>query len=740
MFKSRTFCLLASSALVVAAGSASVAHAASGPDIVGMSRDGSIVVEGIWDSTSQTSTYQMINTATGDVRQITPPSGVRDFYAQDLSADGKTVTGTYYVEASGRKASFVWSAANGFVDLGVIDADTTGVFASVVSGDGTAVAGRVSVMSMYNEAFYWSASSGMVGLGILDGMGSEAAAISNDGSTVVGEINMGNSISHAFRWTVDSGVMENIDTLYRSSYAIATSDDGSVVAGNGEMSSSSPYHVFRWTEADGMVDIGTLGGIYVSLRAMSGDGNVLVGDSYLANTTTSHAYRYVASTNTMSDMGTLGGTSSYAGAINSDGSIVVGSAYNALSQRQGFRWTEATGMISVEDWLESQGATIGNAMTATANFVSEDGSVIVGGTTTGSTYIARVVEKQDEGGCSPNADMCQGGGNGGGDNECTADICEGGGESGIIDTSEFLPTVAMANNVVVRSGINNADTIMFGAQGAPMRNLLTAGQKSIWGTVDGGYDNGDHSDGGLALGEFGFGYGIADGVTARFAVGGTYTDQDLDAGGNVRQRGFYLSPEVSADLGQNVYMTVGGYWGRSSVDSRRGYLNGAVTDYSSGDTSAETWGAKVRFDWLNAVTIDQTAITPYVGLSYAHTKVDAFTETGGSFPVQFDGSSDHSTIARLGADFVHPLNDTVRLLAKAELDYQFEDHAAATRGTLVGISDFDLDGQDLKQFWARGGIGAEFDLGKGVASFMVNATTKGQDPDVWVRSNWTVKF
>jgi len=712
---------------VAAVGSASVAHAAQGPDIVGMSRDGSIVVEGIYDSTSQTSTYQITNTATGEISQITPPPGVRDFYAQDLSADGKTVTGTYYIEASGRKASFVWSAANGFTDLGVVDTDTTAVFASVVNGDGTAVAGNVSVMSMYSEAFYWSASTGMVGLGMLDGTGSEASAISNDGSTVVGQINMGNYNYHAFRWTVDSGIMENIDTLYTSSYSIATSDDGSVVAGNGEMSSSSPYHVFRWTEADGMVEIGTLGGTYVSLRAMSGDGNVLVGQSSLANETAYHAYRYVASTNTMSDLGTLGGTSSYANAMNSDGSIVVGSADNALSQRQGFRWTEATGMISVEDWLESQGATIGNAVTASADFVSEDGSVIVGATTTGSSYIARVAANEDNGGCAPNADMCHGGGN-------------NGGGSGIIDTAKFYPTVAMANNVVVQGGVNSADTIMFGAQGAPMRNLLTVGQKSVWGTIDGGYDESDNADGGLALGEFGFGYGIADGVTARFSVGGTYTDQDLDAGGDVRQRGFYLSPEVSADLGQNVYLTVGGYWGRSSVDSRRGYLNGAVTDYSSGDTNAETWGAKIRFDWLNAVTIDETAITPYVGLSYAHTKVDAFTETGGSFPVEFDGSSDHSTIARLGADFVRPLNDTVRLLAKAELDYQFENQAAATSGTLSGITDFNLEGQDLQQFWARGGIGAEFDLGKGVASFMVNATTKGQDPTVWLRSNYTVKF
>jgi hypothetical protein len=152
--------------------------------------------------------------------------------------------------------------------------------------------------------------------------------------------------------------------------------------------------------------------------------------------------------------------------------------------------------------------------------------------------------------------------------------------------------------------------------------LSWVGQRSIWGTVDAGHDDGGSSDGNFVLGDFGFGYGTADGITARFSAGGLHSDQDLDVVGSVRQKGFYMSPEVSADLGGDVFVTLGGYWGKSSIDSKRGYLNGATLDYSNGDTDAETWGAKVRFDWLNAFTINETAITPYVGLSYARTKVD----------------------------------------------------------------------------------------------------------------------
>ncbi len=51
-----------------------------------------------------------------------------------------------------------------------------------------------------------------------------------------------------------------------------------------------------------------------------------------------------------------------------------------------------------------------------------------------------------------------------------------------------------------------------------MRNLLEVGRRSAWGTVDTGYDSGSKSEGGLVLGDFGFGYGLMDGITVRLQV------------------------------------------------------------------------------------------------------------------------------------------------------------------------------------------------------------------------------
>lgn len=688
--------LLSSTAIVVLFLTAAPQAFAASASLIGLSSNGLTLLERTYDLSTSDSEYVLTNTLTG-VQTLLSLSSADSFTATAISENGKTVIGSY--DTGSGSMAFIWTAGV-FTELGQIDGGTTRGVA--VSDDGTAATGNAIVQGD-SEAFYWTKADG---IRAIDGLGGQSQAynISGDGTTVVGNSQRSaNGNYYAFVWTSNGGTVDiDTDGIFDSSKATLVSYDGSAVAGIGN-SGSSYASLFYWTSA-GMIDVGNLGGSDITPTAMSSDGSVVVGYGGDSNSYY-HAFKYSAASNELTNLGTLGGVYSKAYDVTADGTTIVGESDDASSVSHGFRWTEATGMQTVEQWLAENGVSIGNAQTQSANFISDDGTVIVGQTSTYSTYIARV----------------------------------GGGTAGIIDTEQFLPTVAAVSDMVVQNGISHADTIMFGAQGAPMRNLLSAGQKSAWGTVDGGYDNTDSADGGLALGEFGMGYGLGGGVTARFSVGGVYTSQDLDAGGDVRQRGFYVSPEMSVDVGSNVFVTVGGYWGRSSIDTHRGYLNGATQDYSDGSTNSQTWGVKIRADWLDAVTINDTAITPYTALSYARTNVDAYTENGGSFPVSYGDTKDHATIARLGADFVHPLTDKVRVLAKAEADYQFGDRSAGIQATVAGL-DFDLDGAETRNFWVRGGIGAEFDVGKGTASIMVNGTTKGADPDIWVRTNFTVKF
>ena len=645
-----------------------------------------------------------------------------------ISADGSTIVGGYYV--TGDYTGFVWSAADGYTDIGTLGGSYS--YAADVSDDGSAVTGWSTTSSGAYHAFYWTAE-GIVDIGTLGGNDSAAYAISGDGSTVVGYSLVASGYGTAFRWDNVSQTIESLGTLgITYSYATLVSYDGSVVAGYSITTDNHSY-TFRWTEEGGMTNIGTLGGTYTYVSAMSDDGGAIVGRSSTTSDSYFHAYRWFVSgdgiTGTMSDLGTLGGgNTSAADDVSADGKVVVGTAWDSASVSHGFRWTDETGMISVDDWLRDAGVTLDTDITSGAKYVSADGNIVTGFTQDGLIYIAKVsVDEETDTDTDTDGDD-DGSGSSGGDNS----------GSGIITYDDFLPTLYGVQ--VTSPALAQASTVMFGAQGSPMRNLLSLGQKSVWGTVDSGFDNGPSSDGGLALGDFGMGYGIADGVTARLSVGATYTRQDLDDGGEFRNRGYYVAPEVSALLGDNVYLTVGGYASRGSADVNRGYRNGTALDYSSGSTDTKTYGLKARLDWLDAASINGTAITPYAAISRAWSHADAYRESGGSFPVSYDAVDDHQTIIRLGSDFIHPLTNDFRLTFRAEADYRFEKRAADISGEIIDVSSFDLTGAEQKRFWLRGGIGGEYDVAGGTASLMLNVTTEGSDPDIWLRAGWQTKF
>lgn len=64
-----------------------------------------------------------------------------------------------------------------------------------------------------------------------------------------------------------------------------------------------------------------------------------------------------------------------------------GAAGNA---HRAFRWTQATGLQSVEQWLRDNGVSVPSDITGGANGVSADGSVVVGALDSGSSFLARV--------------------------------------------------------------------------------------------------------------------------------------------------------------------------------------------------------------------------------------------------------------------------------------------------------------------------------------------------------------
>jgi probable HAF family extracellular repeat protein len=684
-------------------------------DIVHTGYIGDVYHQGFWKSTIGGNLGGMNDYATSSFYFYLPDGAQADgtnTSVLDLSGDGTTAVGGN-VTASGWRP-FYWTETGGFTTLD-IGTTATLALATRVSNDGTAIAGFASVSGV-DQAFYWQAGDSEITLlGTLGGSYSNTNAISGDGTTVVGQSTTGSSVAHGFVWQhatgmVDVGVLAGGQT----SNATHVSNDGSVVGVSSE--TATGWHAARWTAA-GLEDLGTLGGTYSEIRAMDENGSVIVGIS-TSDAGTNEAFRWEAGNGSaegsMVSIQSSDFVASEANDVNADGTVVVGTAYltapstgpgSPAPETRGFRWSERSGMVSVDDWLRSNGVTLAADITETAHMVSSDGTRIFGGTLDDGYYLAQVTDET----------------------------------SGIIDVEDYIASAAQANSTATGLQMSSASTIMFGAQGSPMRSRLAEGRRSVWGTIDTGYDSGTRSEGGLVIGDFGFGYGLSDDVTLRLSGGLTYTNQDLYQGGEFRARGWYVAPEVTARLIGDLYVTAGGIFGRGSLDIDRGYLNGSTPEISNGETETETLAGKLRLDWLNAFTLGDAAFSPYAGISRVNATTDAYSETGGSFPASHDAVKDHATVARLGLDGSYELNDTVTLLARAEAAYRFENQTASTSTEVAGVT-MSVAGDSVRQFWLRGGIGGEMAVGGGTAALMLNVTTESDDTDVWLRSGWKVDF
>jgi probable HAF family extracellular repeat protein len=607
--------------------------------------------------------------------------------AYGISADGTVVVG--WADTVSADRAFRWTEA-GMVNLGTLGGDS---YAYGVSADGAVVVG-VSA----NHAFRWT-QAGMVDLGHLGGGVSRANGVSADGAVVVGAADTG-SAEHAFRWT--NNTMSDLGTLGgNTSRAFGTSADGAVVVGQAHITGSTQTHAFRWTN-NVMSDLGTLGGAHSYAYGVSGDGAVVVGYAYTTGDANIHAFRWASSV--MSDLGTLGGYASVAYGVSADGTVVVGQASDALDNSRGFRWTQSTGMQSVEDWLRANSVNIPTDITSDARAANSDGSVVVGELESGLAYIARV---------SPNG-------------------------GGLITLEEVQQSLG-ASSAGGSMALSAANTVLNGAHSHPLARRVAAGQKTFWLAGDWGRDDHGSRDGDLGLAELGFGHHFGP-AQVNVSLGQTWATQNFELSGRAQTDGTYLLAEALVPVSGNLWATVGGYYHWGEADLRRGYLNASVPDASTGSPDVDTWGLRARLDWDQAWKAASAEFSPYVDLSHTEAKLDAYIETGGGFPAQFDERKDKATELRVGVNAAKPMANGLRLLGTLEATHRFQKTGAHTSGQVIGLFAFDLDGAENKRDWLRAGIGVEGKLAEGKASLYLNLTTKGETPNAWLSVGWQKVF
>lgn len=308
-----------------------------------------------------------------------------------VSGDGKTLVGICYDltfhPGTDFEHAFIWTEEHGLMELGFLD-DRPHTVPTGVSEDGSVVVGYAEhrrdgtrpADELSYEAFIWTPETGLIGLGTLgDAPNSLARAVSGDGFTVVGTAG-----SNAFIWTPEAG-MRQLDSLEGGSVTpMGISADGKVAVGYSTNFATDDRSVVRWsTETLARTNLGFKG----QALAASADGSVIVGGTYDGAWLQEpmYAFRWTASGGKQ----TISSIPSVATAVSEDGSIVVGRTTGQYGVAvNAFRWTEATGMVYVDDWLRSLGVVVDDLDMYEANGVSYDGNVIVG-SASNQAYIAR---------------------------------------------------------------------------------------------------------------------------------------------------------------------------------------------------------------------------------------------------------------------------------------------------------------------------------------------------------------
>lgn len=312
----------------------------------------------------------------------------------------------------------------------------------------------------------------------------------------------------------------------------------------------------------------------------------------------------------------------------------------------------------------------------------------------------------------------------------------------VYSLSDAAPSLLSASYGLT-ANLTTTSLLLHGAHSRPMSRYVAPQQKTFWAAGDFGTDNHGDRDGKIGLAEFGAGYNYGT-VQLNAAIGQTWAEQNLINSGEVEADGMYLMLEsiIPLSLERGMYATLSAYHHWGDVDINRGYLVGGAQNFSSGSADSNTWGLRARVDWVDAFAVKSTNLSPYVDLSYNHSTLDAYTETGGDFPAQFDKRKDEITELRLGVNSATPINSSkLDFVTNLEAVHRFDDSASNTAGQIAGAGfSFNVAGQAYKQNWLKAGVGLEGEVGAGKLSVMLNGTSKSELSDAWLAVSYTLAF
>ena len=301
-------------------------------------------------------------------------SPIQTWSNYSLSKDGKTMAANVGGEI------FRWTAADGFVDLGLGDTFSSSIG---ISADGnTIVAGMIGPDGYPNPAM-WQQATGWVNLGhpaegcVLDNSWGDAWGVSGDGSVVVG-LAWYCPGAEGFQWTKDGGIVGLGHPTGASSRATTISADGSTIVGFYEDPIQGFRRPVRWIA--GTTDMFLGDSLAGEAIAVSSDGSQIVGQA--ADSTGNGRGFYYSGAGGLVDLGVLSSNTSDQSVATSvsDNGIVIGASINPFNwTSQPFVWSSKMGLHRLQAILVRHGAVIPNNVTLTNVLaISADGTTLVG--------------------------------------------------------------------------------------------------------------------------------------------------------------------------------------------------------------------------------------------------------------------------------------------------------------------------------------------------------------------------
>ncbi len=311
--------------------------------------------------------------ALAQVKFVKLKSPIQSWSNYSLSSNGKVMAANIGGEI------FRWTAAGGFVDLGV--GDTFNESIGISSDGNTIVTGHMGSDGNTDPA-RWQQATGWVDLGhpaegcVIGGNWGDAWSVNSDGSIVVG-LSWYCPGAEGFQWTKEGGIVGLGHPTNASSRATTISADGSTIVGFYEDPVQGFRRPVRWISGSTDIFLGDIAGEAIGV---SSDGSQIAGQA--ADSTGNGRAFYYTDAGGLVSLGVLSGnkTDQSVAVGVSDNGIVIGASINSFTwASQPFLWSSKMGLHKLQATLARNGAVIPTGVTLTNVLaISADGSTIVG--------------------------------------------------------------------------------------------------------------------------------------------------------------------------------------------------------------------------------------------------------------------------------------------------------------------------------------------------------------------------